>query len=812
MRNKNIGSLFGNDSSELFIDIEFQTSSRLRVKITNGKPRYQVPIEIPAYNGIQHDDLTTLYDVKTNNNDPFFSIQIIRKATGKVLIDTNIPGLIFSDQFLQIPMTLASENVYGLGEIYSLSLKHDLNWVRRNGWARDANPGGTINNYGVQPILTILENDGNAHTIMFMNSNAQEWAFMPNPAFIYRTTGGILDFYVFLGPSPDETYQQLTEAIGRFPIPPYWTLGFHLCRYGYKNTTDIELAYNRTAHYKIPQDGQWADIDIMHKYLDFTVDDIKFKGLPNFVDNIHKHGRKFVTILDPGIDSVNKDSDGTYLPFNLGQQMDVWVKEKDNITPVTAKVWPYGPVHFPDFFKNSTYTWWKTCISLLHSKLKVDGLWTDMNEPSNFGNGDIKKGCEKNHINNPPYIAPTLLGGELYSKTICPDSHHVVNGVITKHYDVHSMYGWSQHRATLDGIREVTKGRGFILTRSSFIGSGKWASKWLGDTHATWDDLKYSIIGIITFNMFGIPHIGADICGFGTPTTPELCARWSQVGAFYPFARNHNDIYSPDQDPGVFGPRIAGIIRDAFRYRYNFLPILYTLYYQHEVTGSTVARAMWNVFPRDNETWNINEQFMWGSQIMVSPVLDSGKDHKMTYFPQDSRWYEVTYFLKKGLVKEMLEERGNWANISAPLEYVPIFFKGGNVFFMQQDDLDTTKSRLKPFDFEVALNDNLEANGTLFYDDGITLDTIKNKQYFLAEYSMKSNGIFQSKIFMNNYQPIEKIHLQYFGVMGLKNKTINSVIVNNKVIENGKIHYDNGRLQVVDLSIPMNEELTIKIQ
>ena len=71
---------------------------------------------------------------------------------------------------------------------------------------------------------------------------------------------------------------------------------------------------------------------------------------------------------------------------------------------------------------------------------------------------------------------------------------------------------------------------------------GKYGSTWLGDNHARLDDLETSVLSIMNMNIFGIPLTGTDICGFGGEnTTPELCARWHAVGAFYPFSRNHRD-------------------------------------------------------------------------------------------------------------------------------------------------------------------------------------------------------------------------------------------------------------------------------
>ena len=105
---------------------------------------------------------------------------------------------------------------------------------------------------------------------------------------------------------------------------------------------------------------------------------------------------------------------------------------------------------------------------------------------------------------------------------------------------------------TFEAMSSIYKDkRSWLITRSNFIGDGKYSGHWLGDNYGTWEQLASSINGMLDMNIFGIPYTGADICGFFEDTTEALCTKWMLAGSFYPFMRNHNAKYQIDQGQGL---------------------------------------------------------------------------------------------------------------------------------------------------------------------------------------------------------------------------------------------------------------------
>ncbi|CAF4353764.1 unnamed protein product, partial [Adineta steineri] len=171
----------------------------------------------------------------------------------------------------------------------------------------------------------------------------------------YRTIGGILDIFFFAGSTPEMVIRQYQSVIGKPYFPPYWAFGFQLCRYGYDTLDNMKAAMHRTLNASIPIDVHYGDIDYFHNRLDFTFDPTNFKDIPEYIDWLHANGMKFITMLDPAIDTEAKD----YSVYTEGQKADIWMKwperrnlqfHETNDRKILGYVWPDGKTAFPDFF------------------------------------------------------------------------------------------------------------------------------------------------------------------------------------------------------------------------------------------------------------------------------------------------------------------------------------------------------------------------------------------------------------------------------------------------------------------------------
>ncbi|XP_037349477.1 lysosomal alpha-glucosidase isoform X2 [Talpa occidentalis] len=618
-------TFFPKDVLTLRLDVLMETESRLRVTIKDpANRRYEVPLRTPR---ARRRARAPLYSVEFSREP--FGLVVRRRLDGRVLLNTTVAPLFFADQFLQLSTSLPTRHITGLAErLGSLMLSTD--WTRVTLWNRDMAPAHDANLYGSHPFYLALEDGGSAHGVFLLNSNAMDVVLQPSPALSWRTTGGILDVYVFLGPEPKSVVRQYLDVVGRPSMPPYWGLGFHLSRWGYSSAALTRQAADNMTRAAFPLDAQWNDLDYMDARRDFTFGAGGFGDLPGLVRALHRGGRRYVVLVDPAISSAGPP--GSYRPYDEGLRRGVFITNATG-QPLIGKVWP-GPCAFPDFTNPEALDWWQDMVVEFHTQVPFDGMWIDMNEPSNFVKGSVD-GCPDNDLESPPYV-PGVVGGTLRAATICASSRQF----LSTHYNLHNLYGLTEAFASHRALVKARGTRPFVISRSTFAGHGRYGGHWTGDVWSSWEQLSDSVPDVLLFNLLGVPLVGADICGFLGNTSEELCVRWTQLGAFYPFMRNHNDLSSLPQEPYRFSDSAQAAMRRAFGLRYALLPHLYTLFHRAHVAGETVARPLFLEFPEDPRTWTVDRQLLWGEALLITPVLEAGQAEVTGYFPAGT-WYDL---------------------------------------------------------------------------------------------------------------------------------------------------------------------------
>ncbi|CAF1098155.1 unnamed protein product [Rotaria sordida] len=782
------------DILNLTVDLIYETEQRFRIRIYDSvNKRYEVPLQVPI---VEKKANITDYEIKLSQKP--FAILVTRKSTGVTLFDSSVSPLIFADQFIKFSTRLSSPLLYGFGEHQQpLLINVTQEWKRLTFYTRDFPPMQHINLYGVHPFHINLErtpnNQTNVHGQFFLNSNAMDVDLQPLPALTYTTIGGIIDLYIFTGPTVQNVIEQYWDIIGKPMMPPFWSLGFHLCRWGYNKIENIISSLERMQKADFPLDVQWTDIDAMSSHLDFTYDDEYFHGLPEFVRALQANGIHYVNIIDPGISSTQPA--GSYFPYDDGIKRGIFMKKFNSTELITGKVWP-GTTVFPDFTNPNAIEWWTNIAEAFHEVIPFDGMWIDMNEPSSFIDGSTD-GCTDNTFDNPPFV-PHVHGDALSAKTLCPSAQHY----LSSHYNLHNMYGYFEAQATNQALKTIRKKRPFVLSRSSFAGSGQFTAHWTGDNQATFEDMYFSIPAILSFNMFGITHVGADICGFLLDTTEELCIRWMQLGSFYPFMRNHNALGQNDQDPASFSWEAQQIMKQALIMRYSLIPFWYTLHYEAAIESKTIIQPLFSEYLNDANTYDIDQQFLVGRAILVSPNLLPESDIVHAYIPQDV-WYEFPSGIK-------LNSVGLFTDLNAPISKINVHIRGDFIIPMQIPGDNLVLGRGNPFTLIVAQSQLGTASGNLYWDDGDSIDSIETKTYNYLEFSLIDFNKLTINTLVSNYKD-SAMRLDLIKILGV-NKFVSNVTVNGENYSNYLYNIPDQILVIYALDLNMLAQSSQTIQ
>ena len=707
-----------------------------------------------------------------NINEPFYFN--LKDKSGNIYYHFDGANFLYTDTLIIFDQLLTTGYIYGFGERnydFNLDIGRYTIWGNDTTYTNRDRKDGGWNLMGHQPIGLHLTKHKKYLGLLFLNANCQDVVIdninskknnkyqnldINSFSHILRhiTIGGIINYYITLGDTPEESILGLHSIYGHPTLPPFWGLGWHQCRWGYKNTGQLREVRQNYLSNDIPLDALWTDIDMMDQKRNFILGR-SFSDVPDFIKYLHNNGQHFIPLVDYGIPKKSYDP-----YYKMGLNSNAFLYSNFTKEFLISDVWP-GQSVFPDFFINEGIELWKSGLNDYDKQLNFDGMWIDMNEPAMIGGhrGDLAEIVDSSQVTKDKniYLDIPYLPGEGPLHTSLSHNTISVNAYSRKNdpknnfytmYNVKSLISKIQIKITNEYLNSVDK-RPFIVSRANTIGHGKYAFHWLGDNISTFEMLRWSISGIFNYNIFGVPFSGADICGFHHSSTDELCARWHILGSFYPFSRNHNVDTGLPQEPWEFNSRsrfedrndnnrpIEGYTLHAakagIKMRYSLMRYAYSQFMLISLgkKGAYFKPAFFE-FPEDDTLLNDmeiqNTHIMVGDSIYFIPCLNREQSNYKGYFPNAN--FNSIVDLKNILTYNKDNNSGSYIILNGGMTTINAFLLGGKIIPFQNTAkvLNSKDLRSTPISLIINPDQNNLANGYVMFDND-DKDVIKDNNY-----------------------------------------------------------------------------------
>ena len=606
-----------------------------------------------------------------------------------------------------------SVSVHGLPEHttgFNLPFSTDFRFFNADVFQYPLDSGSAL--YGSIPLLTSLHSNPSpsVSAILWLNPSdtfvTLDRSSSSGISSSWVSETGIIDFAIFVGPSPADILKQYHYLTGLPTLPPIFALGYQQSKWGYKSQEEVMAISHRFTAEQISLDVLWLDIQYTDDKKYFTWDPTHYGNPEQLVAALTADERKLVTIIDPHI-----KADSSYSVFSSLQERDFFVKLPDTRSDFTGDCWP-GKSSYPDFTRPDVRAFWGSLYSYnhFHGTSPDVWIWNDMNEPSVFDGPEMSFPRNLVHAGN------------------------------IEHRELHNLYGMYYHRSTYEGLLKRDNmnipRRPFVLSRSFFAGSHRFGPIWTGDNNSEWSHLKASIPMLLSLSISGMSFSGADVGGFFGDPSKELYIRWQQAGAaFYPFYRCHAHHDSKYREPWTFDDETTKLVKNAISLRYMMLPYWYTQFALYAIEGLPIIRPMWFDFmSKDIGTFAdpklsaiLENQVMVGDKILVRPIVDPGVTSVTVYLPDSKSWWYT-------LDGSSFFEGGQTIEFPVTLKTIPVFVKAGTILPLKRTERMSTKQmKNDPYTFRVyeALVTYEAPTGLLYMDDEESMDYAMHENFAL---------------------------------------------------------------------------------
>ena len=687
----------------------------------------------------------------------------INGGANKIVSSVGLPTIADGYQRLQL-YTSSTGSYYGAGERgHKVNLRGDslVMYNRQNYGYTKGDPRISQMNI-TMPLF--VSSDGFA--VVFDDFAAAEMILGNDASIEYITENpqSISWYYVLGEASIADVTEQLSSLTGRQPLPPLWSLGYITSKYGYHTEKETVGAIDSLKTRGYPVDGIVLDLYWYGKEQDMGRLAWEPKQWPDpkkMLAKLKKDNVNLIAISQPyvlrngnGLDNYN------YLAAN-----GMLVADSTGKAPQEVKIW-VGEGGMLDVSNPNTREWLANKYKEL-TDMGVTGWWGDLGEPE-----------------------------------VHPETGMHANGLNARLY--HNKYGndWSQiiydmFQKEYPDTRLVTMMRGGTTGLQQYS-----VFPWSTDVSRSWGGLQPQITIMLNSGLSGLGYMGHDVGGFAidpeNPIDPELYVRWLQLGLFSPMLRTHAQF---DAEPYHY-PEYANIILPIIKERYRWLPYNYTLAYENASKGYPLVRPLNFYEPGSNAYDDIDDEFLWGNEVLVAPVVQQGATERKIVFPQ-GQWVDMAK-------PTDVYQGGSEITYKAPLDVLPLFVKAGSFVPMADYKLQSTAAynpaRVTVNYYPVA---GVDSEYTMYDDNRISSSSLKNGQFRLISFKgvNKDGAISISVASEGSYAGApDKIEMN-FAVHGL-NAQPTEVNVDGKKV---KTTFANGTLSFPVKFIP-GKQLSITIK
>ena len=505
----------------------------------------------------------------------------------------------------------------------------------------------------------------------------------------FESLGDNADYYFMYGGNADGVVARMRELTGQAPMIPLWGFGYLQSKERYKTQFETVEVIEKYRALKVPIDGVIQDWQYWGNDSNWNAMSFDSKTFPRpqeMVDKIHSMNAHLMIVAWPGFGPKTPQYK-ELLSKKMMIDFDTWppksgTKPYDVYNPTARSI-------YWDYLNKGVFS------------LNTDAWWLDSSEPD--------------HINVKPadFEQPTYLGSY----------NSVINAFPLQH--IKGVYE-NQRKTTSDK-------RVFILTRSAFAGQQRFgANSWSGDIVSSWETLQKQVPAALNFSMTGLPYWNADIGGFflwnyknplQNKNYQELYVRWIQFGTFTPMMRSHGtDAPREIYQFGERGNWKFDAIEKYINLRYQLLPYIYSTAWGVTSRSESFMRALVMDFAADKNTHNTTDEYMFGRNLLVAPVLNSmyvntveGKatedfsviKNRAVYLPAGTEWYDFWTGEKlKG---------GQEVQKAAPVDLIPLYVKSGSIMpFGQKVQYSDEK---KWDNLEIRVYQGADGEFTLYEDE-----------------------------------------------------------------------------------------------